>query len=61
MPCSLRKMHIFFCFLSVLHECANMQICKNLNSENKMRDIGKGTYQVVGNSGNGETYGMAAS
>ena len=38
-----------------------VQICRNLNDENKMRDIGKGTYLVVGNSGNGETYGMAAS
>ena len=23
----------------------------------KMRDMGKGTYLVIGNSGNGETYG----
>ena len=33
-------------------------ICGNLNAINKkMRDMGKGTYLVVGNSGNGETYG----
>ena len=38
-----------------------VQICRNLNAENKMRDIGKGTYLVVGNSGNVETYGTAAS
>ena len=38
-----------------------VQICGNINAENKMRDIGKGTYLVVGNSGNGETYGTAAN
>ena len=27
-----------------------VQICGNLNAENKMWDIGKGTYLVVGNS-----------
>jgi len=38
-----------------------VQICGNLNAENKMLDIGMGTYLVVGNSGNGETYDMATS
>jgi len=38
-----------------------LQICGNSNVENKIWDIGKGTYLVVENSGNGETYGMAAS
>ena len=38
-----------------------VQICENLNAENKMRDIGKGNRQVVGKSGNGETYNTAAS
>ena len=38
-----------------------MQICRNLNAENKMQNIGKGTYLVVRNSGNGEMYGMAAN
>ena len=45
MPCYLRRMHIFFdfclCYIGV-------QICRNLNAENKMRDIGKGTHLVVG-------------
>ena len=27
-------------------------MCGNLNVENKMWDMGKGTYLVVGNSGN---------
>ena len=38
-----------------------VQICENLNAENKMRDIGKGNYQVVGKSGNGETYSTTTS
>ena len=38
-----------------------VQICENLNVENKMQDIGKGTFLVVGNSGNGETYGTTTS
>ena len=40
----------FLCYIGV-------QICRNFNAENKMWDIGKGTYLVVGNSGNGEKYG----
>ena len=59
MPCCLRKMHIYFCFLSMLYIGA--QICGNLNVENKMRDIGKWTYLVVENSGNSETYDTATS
>ena len=58
MPCYLRKMHIYifaFCLCYM-----RVQICGNLNAENKMRDIGKGTYLVVGNYGNGETYDTAA-
>ena len=58
MPCYLRKMHIFFAFCL---SYTGVQICGNLNAENKMQNIGKGTYLVVGNSGNGETYDMAAS
>ena len=38
-----------------------VQICNNFNNENKMWDIGKGTYLVVGNSGNSETYGTTTS
>ena len=56
MPCCLRGMHIIsfrLCYMG-------MQICGNLNAQNKMRDIGKGTYLVVGNSGNGEAYSVAA-
>ena len=51
-------MCIFFAFC-----LCNMgeQICGNLNAENKMRGIGKGTYLVVGNNGNEETYSTAAS
>ena len=58
MPCYLRKMHIFFAFFLCY---MGMQICRNLNAENKMQNIGKGTYLVVRNSGNGETYGMATN
>ena len=54
----LRKMHIFFAFCLCY---MGVQICENLNAENKMRDIGKGNRQVVGKSGNGETYNTAAS
>ena len=42
----------------MLYGCANM---RDLNAENKMQDIGKGTYLVVGNSGNGEMYSTAPS
>ena len=45
---STENEHIFsFCLCYV-----GVQICKNLNAENKMRDIGKGTYLVVENSEN---------
>jgi len=51
-------MRIFFAFcLCYMGE----QIFGNLNAENKMRGICKGTYLVVGNSGNSDTYGTAAS
>ena len=36
-------------------------ICGNLIVENKMQNTGKGTYLVVGDSGNGEMYGAAIS
>ena len=38
-----------------------LQILGNSNAENKKRVIGKGTYLVVGNSGDGETYDTAAT
>ena len=38
-----------------------VQLCGNLNAENKMRDLGKGTYLVGRHSGNGETYSMATN
>ena len=58
MPCYLRGIHIFLSFCLCY---MGVQICGNLNAKNKMRDIGKGTYLVVGNNGNGETHGAAAS
>ena len=51
-------MRIFFAFCLCY---MGVQICGNLNAENKMRGIGKGIYLVVGNSGNGEMYSTAAS
>ena len=51
------KIYIYIYILCYM----GVQICGNINVENKMRDIGKGTYLVVGNSGNGETYGTAAN
>ena len=47
MPCYLRRMPIFFAFCLCY---MGVQICRNLNAENKMWDIGKGTYLVVGKS-----------
>ena len=67
MPCYLRKKHIYIyiyiyiCFLAFFLCYMGVQICGNSNAENKMRDISKGTYLVVRNSGNGETYDTAAS
>lgn len=63
---------MFFChYLShaILGKCTcillfliyEYEICGNLNFENNMWDTRKGTYFVVGDSGNGETYGVAAS
>ena len=65
---------IYFCHVlchAILGECIYIfsfflfyigaQICANLNGENKMQDIGKGTYLLVGNSENCETYGTTAS
>ena len=48
MPCYLGKVQIFL-FLFLLYECVNMW---EFNVENKMRDTGKETYWVVGNSRN---------
>ena len=45
-------------FLFLIYEYG---ICGNLNFENNMRDAGKGTYLVLRDSGNGETYGAATS
>ena len=45
-------------FLFLIHECG---ICGNLNFENNKRDTGNGTYLVVKDSGNGETYDAATS
>ena len=53
--------YIYICFLAFFLCYMGVQICGNSNAENKMRDISKGTYLVVRNSGNGETYDTAAS
>ena len=45
-------------FLFLIYEYG---VCRNLNFENNMRDTGKGTYLVVRDSGNGETYSTATS
>ena len=51
MPCYLRKMHTHtHIYLSFL--ICGCGICKNLNFENKMQDMGKGTYLVDRNNGN---------
>ena len=58
--CIYIYIYIFF-FFSFCLCYMGVQVCGNLNDENKMWDIGKGTYMVVRNSENGETYGTAAS
>ena len=63
---------IFFCHYlchAILGKCTciflfliyEYRICGNLNFENNMWDMGKGTYLVVEGSGNGKTYAAAAS
>ena len=56
MPCYLRKICIYFLFFNI-----RVQTWENLDVGNKMWGMGKGTYLVVENSGNSETYGVAAS
>ena len=53
--------YIYICFLAFFLCYMGVQICGNSNVENKMRDISKGTYLAVRNSGNGETYDTATS
>ena len=53
--------YIYIFFSSFCLCYIGVQICGNLNAENKMRGIGKGTYLVVRNSGNSDTYGTTAS
>ena len=53
MLCYLRNMQMYI-FVFDIYECG---ICGNLKFENNMRDMGKGTYLVAGDSGNGELYG----
>ena len=48
--------YFFFCLCYM-----GVQIYGNLDAKNKMRDIGKGIYLVVENSGNGEMHGTTIS
>ena len=48
MPCYLRKMHKYI-FSFLICGCG---ICGNLNFENKLQDMGKGTYLVNGDNKN---------
>ena len=46
-------------YIFVFNRCVRDML--DLNFENSMWDMGKGTYLVVGDSGNGEMYSAAAN